>query len=83
MKNEYDFSKGKRGALISNEGKTPMTIYVDNAVLEAFRQRAEASGIGYQDMMNEALKAYLKQTDELPVTESVLRRVLKEELHAA
>jgi len=30
-------------------------------------------------MMNEALKNYLEKTTELPVTESVLRRILKEE----
>jgi hypothetical protein len=31
-------------------------------------------------MMNEALKAYLVETDQQPLTESVLRRVIREEL---
>ena len=36
MKAEYDFSKGKRGALISSKGQTRITIYVDNEILEEF-----------------------------------------------
>ena len=79
MRAEYDFSKGKRGALMSTKGKTRITIYIDNAVLEEFRTRAEKAGTGYQTMMNEALKAYLAKAGKEPVTESVLRRVIREE----
>jgi len=32
MRAEYDFSKGKRGAVIP--GKARITIYIDNAVLD-------------------------------------------------
>ncbi|HEY4490700.1 MAG TPA: BrnA antitoxin family protein, partial [Acidobacteriota bacterium] len=53
MRTEYDFSKGKRGALISGKGKTRITIYIDDTVLDEFRARAERSGVGYQTMMNE------------------------------
>ena len=80
MKNEYDFSKGKRGALISSKGKTRITIYLDDSILEEFRIRAENAGTGYQTLINDALKEYLSSTVEKPVTESVLRRVLHEEL---
>ena len=69
MRDEYDFSTGKRGALIENKEQTAVTFYVDNATLDAFRQRAEKMGIGYQAMMNEALKAYLQQMAEPPLTE--------------
>jgi uncharacterized protein (DUF4415 family) len=79
MKNEYDFSKGKRGALISSKGKTRITIYLDDSILEEFRTRAENAGTGYQTLINDALKEYLSSTVEKPVTESVLRRVLHEE----
>jgi hypothetical protein len=79
MKAEYDFSKGKRGALIAPKGKTRITIYIDNAVLDEFRARAERAGTGYQTMMNEALKAYLEKS-EPPITEAVLRQVIREEL---
>lgn len=80
MRAEYDFSKGKRGALIPAKGKTRITIYVDNAILDEFRARAETAGTGYQTMMNEALKAHLAGGAEGAVTESVLRRVIREEL---
>ena len=80
MKNEYDFSKGKRGSIMPNKGKTRITIYIDDSTLDEFRSRAESSGSGYQTMMNEALKDYLSKTTEQPITESALRRILKEEL---
>jgi uncharacterized protein (DUF4415 family) len=80
MKSEYDFSKGKRGALIPSTGKTRITIYLDDSILEEFRTRAEDAGTGYQTLINDALKEYLSSTVEKPVTESVLRRVLHEEL---
>lgn len=83
MKDEYDFSQGKRGALLPSKGKTRITIYLDDTTLEAFRSRAEESGTGYQTLINEALKDYLAQNSEKPITESVLRRVLKEEFPKA
>ena len=79
MKNEYDFSKGKRGALVASKGKTRITIYIDNAVLDEFRIRAELAGTGYQTMMNEALKAFIGKGKQ-PVTEEVLRQIIREEL---
>lgn len=79
MRAEYDFSKAKRGALVPTKGKTRITIYIDDAVLEDFRSRAEKAGTGYQTMMNDALKSYLAET-ERPLTESVLRKVIREEL---
>ncbi len=40
MRREYDFSKAKRGPVIRQPGKTRITIYIENPVLEAFRERA-------------------------------------------
>jgi hypothetical protein len=79
MKAEYDFSKGKRGAVIPQRGKTRISIFIDNAVLDAFRARAEKAGTGYQTMMNEALRRFLSETEQ-PVTEKVLRHVLRQEI---
>jgi uncharacterized protein (DUF4415 family) len=56
MKKEYDFSKAKRGAVIPQSGKTRITIYIDDDVLQDFRKRADEEGRGYQTMMNEALR---------------------------
>ena len=46
MRKEYDFSQGKRGAVLPSGGKTRVTIMLDDDVIEAFRARAEASGRG-------------------------------------
>jgi len=79
MRADYDFSQGKRGALITPKGKTRITIYIDNAVLDEFRVRAERAGTGYQTMMNEALRAFVAKSEQ-PITEAVLRQVIREEL---
>lgn len=79
MKAEYDFAKGKRGAVIPQKGKTRISIFIDNSVLDEFRARAEKSGAGYQTMMNDALRQYLSNTDQ-PVTEQALRQILRQEM---
>jgi len=79
MKAEYDFSKGRRGAVIPQKGKTRISIFIDNAVLDEFRARAEKAGTGYQTMMNDALRSYLSGSDQ-PVTEKTLREVLRQEM---
>jgi hypothetical protein len=79
MRADYDFSKGKRGAVITEKGKTRITIFIDDAILAEFRARAAKAGTGYQTMMNEALRNYLAQAQQ-PVTEQVLRNVLRQEV---
>lgn len=79
MKEEYDFEQGRRGAVIAQPGKTRITIYVDNDVLDTFRQRAEESGSGYQTMINQALREYLDRS-RLVTDETTLRRVIREEM---
>ena len=79
MRAEYDFSRGKRGAVIPQKGKTRISIFIDNAVLDAFRTRAEKAGTGYQTMMNEALRQFLSESDQL-VTEKALRQILRQEM---
>jgi hypothetical protein len=79
MRAEYDFAKGKRGAVIPQKGKTRISIFIDNAVLAEFRLRAEKAGTGYQTMMNDALRKYLAEADA-PVTEKMLRQVLRQEM---
>ena len=60
-------------------GKSRITMRVDNTTLAVFKARAEMTGGNYQTMMNEALRAYLSQVDQ-PVTEEVLRHVLRQEI---
>jgi uncharacterized protein (DUF4415 family) len=82
MKANYNMTKAKRGAVIPPTGKTRITIYLDESIVDAFRKRAEQEGKGYQTLINEALSASLAQNNA-PVTISTLRQVLREELHAA
>jgi uncharacterized protein (DUF4415 family) len=72
MKKEYDFSKGKRGAVLSvPPEKTRVTIRLDQDILAWFRQRVDDAGGGnYQTLINEAL-------------ETTLRRVIRDELRQA
>jgi uncharacterized protein (DUF4415 family) len=82
MKKQCDFATAKRDAVDPEKGKTRISIYIDNDVLEQFRQRADASARGYQTMMNEALREYLGKSPR-PVDETTLRRILREELKTA
>ena len=81
MKAEYDFSQAKRGAVIPQTGKTRITIYIDDDILDSFRERSESAGKGYQTLMNEALREHLSKVKQ-PIDEETLRRVIQEELRA-
>ena len=85
MRKEYDFSRAKRAKDVPHlarlqaeaKGKTRITIMLDNFVIEAFRELAEAEGIGYQTLINRTLRQAL--TNE-HITEESLRRVIREEM---
>ena len=83
MKDEYDFSKGKRGAVVPlPKGKTRITIRLDEDIIEWFRQQVNARGGGnYQTLINEALRDHIQNRRES--LEKVLRRVIREELQKA
>ena len=81
MKDEYDFSNGTRGAVVDSTGKTRITIFLDDDILAAFRERAAQNGKGYQTLINNALRASLSP-ESAPLTVEMLRKVLHEELHA-
>jgi uncharacterized protein (DUF4415 family) len=80
MKEEYDFSRARRGALDPiPSGKTRITIRLDNDVLDWFRDRVESAGGGnYQSLINAALRDHIGRSQE-PLEET-LRRVMREEL---
>lgn len=87
MKDEYDFSGGRRGAIDPlPPGKTRITIRLDNDVLDWFRDQVEAAGGGnYQTLINGVLRDYIAQRrveSEGPseLLEKMLRRVVREEL---
>jgi uncharacterized protein (DUF4415 family) len=79
MKKEYDFSRGKRGAVLSSAGKTRITIYLDNKTLQRFKAESERTGKGYQTLINEALSQH-SAISERPVTAKEIRNIVREEL---
>jgi uncharacterized protein (DUF4415 family) len=82
MKKQYDFRKGKRGAVLPAAGKTRITIRIDNDVLTWFRDQVRAAGGGnYQTLINRALREQI--TDQRESLEKTVRRVLKEEFAKA
>jgi uncharacterized protein (DUF4415 family) len=83
MRKEYDFSKGKRGAVVAApKGKSRITIRLDEEILDWFKSQVDLAGGGnYQSLINAALAEHIKRVEE-PL-EKTLRRVLREELRKA
>jgi uncharacterized protein (DUF4415 family) len=87
MKEQYDFSKGKRGRVLppqpEPEGKVRITIRLDQDIVDRFLAIAEASGgeTGYQTLINAALREYLD--GKAPKFEDTLRRIIREELKSS
>ncbi len=87
MKQQYDFSKGKRGRITTPEpeqrGKTRITIRIDDDLVDHFLKEAERSGdsAGYQTLINDALRQHVE--GKAPKLEDTLRRILREEIKAA
>ena len=87
MKQQYDFSKGKRGRITTPEpeqrGRTRITIRIDDDLVDHFLKEAERSGgsAGYQTLINDALRQHVD--GKAPKLEDTLRRILREEIKAA
>ena len=83
MRKQYDFSQGRRGAVLAApKGKTRITIRLDDDVLAWFRAQVHAAGGGnYQSLINEALCEFIATKHER--IETVVRRVVREELRHA
>ncbi|MGA7980903.1 MAG: BrnA antitoxin family protein [Chromatiaceae bacterium] len=79
MSKTYDFSHAKRGAVLPSAGKSRITIYLDDLVIERFKALSEQTGKGYQTLINEALRAHLG-IDGAPLTAEVVRQIIREEL---
>lgn len=83
MKKEYDFSKGRRGAVLKvPPGKTRVTIRLDDDILDWFRQQVDDAGGGnYQTLINDALRIFMDRKQES--LETILRRVIRDEFRRA
>ena len=70
-----DFSRGKRGPVVKPDpGKTKISIRLDNAVLEYFRNLVDKAGGGnYQTLINDALLEHAHRRSTLDVVRQVVR----------
>ena len=84
MMKTYDFSKGKRGAVLPlPPGKERITIRLDADILEYFRDVVDRAGGGnYQTLINKALREHI-ESGKKPTLEETLRRVIREELRTS
>ena len=75
---DIDFSRAKRGAIVKpGPGKTKISIRLDNAVIEYFRDLVDKAGGGnYQTLINDALLEHIHRRSAL----DVVRQVVREEL---
>ena len=66
MKKEYNFSKGRRGAVLPvPKGKTRITICIDDDILDWIRGEVDAAGGGnYQTLINNALREHIQHQQE-------------------
>ncbi|MEZ5584008.1 MAG: BrnA antitoxin family protein [Candidatus Competibacteraceae bacterium] len=70
-----------RSQVSPTTGKTRITIYLDDAIVQRFKAQSEESGKGYQTLINDALKVYLDLAEK-PLTPEVIREIVREELAA-
>lgn len=81
MKESYNMANAKKGSVISPKHKIRVTMYLDDNVIKQFRKRAEEVGLGYQTLINSALKEYLSKNKI--VTLNTVRLIIREELKHA
>lgn len=89
MRKEYDLSKARRAKDVphlaklqaESQGKSRITIMLDNDLLDNFRSKASAKGTGYQTLINQALRDSLNTQvmDEAQIYK-VIRKAIREEL---
>ena len=79
MDSEFDFTNAKRGAVADSHGKTRITIFLDNEVLEHFRRVAQQNGRGYQTEINAQLRKLVSAPS--PDVEAIVVETLKDSLN--
>jgi hypothetical protein len=86
MRDEYDFSAGRRGAAVPAPGQSQVTLMLDDDLIEYFRKDADSRGTGdHPSLINAILRAHVEHgtapgEDDRPLTAAALRRILREEL---
>lgn len=84
MKKTFDFSAAKRGPVVAaTPGQTPVTLPLDDDVIDWFRRQVNDAGGGdYPTLINAALREHIQRRSG-DLLEETLRKVIREELRAA
>ena len=84
MNKSHDFAAGTRGPILPPApGQTPITLCLDDAVIDWFRQQVNDAGGGdYQALINAVLREHIGRREGTDLEET-LRKVIREELRAA
>ncbi|MBF0314903.1 MAG: CopG family transcriptional regulator [Oligoflexia bacterium] len=85
MKSNYDFSKGKRGAIVPKGTKTAVYLRLDPRALLWLQEKAEEAKVGYQTFLNHFLleqwekdnAANATVVEDLQLIEKALKRLKK------
>lgn len=77
MNGQHDFNNGSKSSMAARGNKEKITIRLDAEIVKWFRQQVRDGG-NYQTLINDALKAHVKQEGQS--LETTLRRIIREEL---
>jgi hypothetical protein len=56
MREEYDFSKGKRGKYYNKNATMKLPVYLESDVLDYFSAKAKAEGVDLSQLVSDQLK---------------------------
>ena len=65
MKDEYDFSQGKRGQFYHPDSVSNIPVYLDQDVESWLAEKAKNKGVDMQQMVNELLRKDISLINEV------------------
>ena len=63
MKQEYDFSKGKRGKFFRENAKLDLPVYLDEDVQRYLQEQAKSKGMEVARLVNEMLRQDIERIE--------------------
>ncbi len=60
MKQEYDFSKGRRGKFFRENARLNLPVYLDEEIQSYLQERAKSKGVEVTKLVNEMLRQDIK-----------------------
>lgn len=74
VKDEKNYDSMRKGReIVRKKQKDRVTIYFDTEILEWFKEKGKRVGVGYQTLMNDALRDFLEGEVVGDLKEDILR----------